>query len=124
LSDKTSQKDRLYLDGLYAYFVEQDTGKAVKILKKTGFILMAYMLILSSKIREKLSRSSMSYSRNILMRNGLSIYRVTLSEKMATWTKLMLNTKNGTSSTRRMYMPFIISAGQVYLGRTLRKRKN
>jgi len=31
LSDKTSQKDRLYLDGLYAYFVEQDTGKAVKI---------------------------------------------------------------------------------------------
>ncbi len=32
LSDKTSQKDRLYLDGLYAYFVEKNTGKAVKIL--------------------------------------------------------------------------------------------
>jgi len=31
LSDKTSQKDRLYLDGLYAYFVERDTGKAVMI---------------------------------------------------------------------------------------------
>ncbi|MFC2158200.1 protein kinase, partial [Acidobacteriota bacterium] len=31
-SDRTSQKDRLYLDGLYAYFVEHDTKKAVKFL--------------------------------------------------------------------------------------------
>jgi len=31
-SAKTSQKDRFYLDALYAYFVERDTKKAVKIL--------------------------------------------------------------------------------------------
>lgn len=32
VSDKTSQKDRLYLDALYAYFVEHETVKSVKIL--------------------------------------------------------------------------------------------
>jgi serine/threonine protein kinase/tetratricopeptide (TPR) repeat protein len=30
LSDKSSQKDALYLDGLYAYFVQKDTRKAVQ----------------------------------------------------------------------------------------------
>jgi len=30
LSDKSSQKDALYLDGLHAYFVEKDTPKAVQ----------------------------------------------------------------------------------------------
>ena len=32
LSDRSSQKDALYLDGLYAYFVEKDKGKAVQRL--------------------------------------------------------------------------------------------